>query len=95
MVHGWQHYRRPEGIATDREIAETAQTLNGTEQAFRLRLLRWPNPQPNLFKAEWYCYHTVAADQEEPTSEIFRYGVVEGSRRRSRLDFDNLLTETK
>ena len=66
----WQPYRTQEGIATDREIAETVHTMNGTEQAFRLVVLRWPNPQPNLFEAERYCYHAVATNREEPASEV-------------------------
>jgi hypothetical protein len=56
----WQPYRTQEGIATDREIAETVHSMNGTEQAFRLMVLRWPNPQPNLFEADRYCYPAVA-----------------------------------
>jgi hypothetical protein len=36
----WQPYRTQEGIATDREIAETVHSMNGTEQAFRLIVLR-------------------------------------------------------
>ncbi len=66
----WQPYRTQAGIATDREIAETVHTLNGTKQAFRLIVLRWPNPQPNLFEAERYCYHAVASNREEPASEV-------------------------
>jgi hypothetical protein len=66
----WQAYRTQEGIATEREIAETVHTLNATKQAFRLIVLRWPNPQPNLFEAERYCYHAVATNREEPASEV-------------------------
>jgi hypothetical protein len=66
----WQPYRTEEGIATEREIAETVHSMNGTEQAFRLMVLRWPNPQPNLFEAERYCYHAVASNREEPASEV-------------------------
>ena len=47
----WKAYRTPDGIATDREIAETVHTMNGTKQAFRLIVLRWLNPQPSLFEA--------------------------------------------
>jgi len=61
----WQPYRTPEGIATDREIAQTVHSMNGTEQAFRLIVLRWPNRQPNLFEADRYCYHAVATNREE------------------------------
>lgn len=63
-------YRTREGIATDRQIAETVHTRNGTKQAFRLLVLRWPNPQPNLFAAERYCYHAVATNRVEPASAV-------------------------
>jgi len=66
----WQPYRTPEDIATDREIAETVHSMNGTEQAFRLIVLRWPNPQPSLFEADRYCYHAVAANREEAASAV-------------------------
>ena len=66
----WQPYRTPEGIATDREIAETVHSMNGTEQAFRLIVLRWPNPQPNLFEADRYGYHAVATNREEAASVV-------------------------
>jgi hypothetical protein len=36
----WQPYRTAEGLATDREIAETVHSMNGSEQAFRLIVLR-------------------------------------------------------
>lgn len=66
----WQPYRTPAGIATDREIAETVHSMNGTEQAFRLIVLRWPNPQPSLFEADRYCYHAVATNREESASAV-------------------------
>lgn len=66
----WQPYRTPEGIATDRDIAETVHSMNGIEQAFRLIVLRWPNPQPNLFAADRYYYHAVAANREEAASAV-------------------------
>ena len=66
----WQAYRTAEGLATDREIAETVHTMNGTKQAFRLIVLRWPNPQPSLFEADRYCYHAVATNREQGMSEV-------------------------
>jgi hypothetical protein len=66
----WQPYRTADGVATDREIAETVHTMNETKQAFRLIVLRWPNPQPDLFEAGRHCYHAVAANREEPASEV-------------------------
>src|ERR1019366_588546 len=32
----WQAYRTADGLATDREMAETVHSMNGTKQAFRL-----------------------------------------------------------
>jgi Transposase DDE domain group 1 len=66
----WQPYRTADGVATDRQIAETVHSMKGTERAFRLIVLRWLNPQPNLFEAGRYCYHAVAANREEAASEV-------------------------
>lgn len=66
----WTPYRTRDGIATDREIAETVHTMNGTQQAFRLLVLRWPNPQPNLFEAGRYGYHAVASNRSEAAAEV-------------------------
>jgi Transposase DDE domain group 1 len=66
----WKPYRTAEGIATDRHIAETVHTMNQTKLAFRLIVLRWPNPQPDLFEAGRYCYHAVASNRREPASEV-------------------------
>jgi hypothetical protein len=66
----WQPYRTADGLSTDREMAETVHSMNGTEQAFRLIVLRWPNPQPSLFEADRYCYHAVAANREEAANEV-------------------------
>jgi Transposase DDE domain group 1 len=66
----WKPYRTPEGTATDREIAETVHTMNGTKQAFRLIVLRWLNPQPSLFEADRYGYHVVATNREESAAEV-------------------------
>ena len=65
----WQAFRTVEDVATDRQITETVHTMNGTEQAFRLIVLRWANPQPNLFEASRYCYHAVATNRVEPAHE--------------------------
>jgi hypothetical protein len=66
----WQAYRTGEGIATDRQMAETVHSMNKTKQAFRLIVLRWVNPQPSLFEAERYCYHAVASNREEGAAEV-------------------------
>jgi len=66
----WKAYRTLDGIATDRQIAETVHSMNETKQAFRLIVLRWLNPQPNLFESERYCYHAVATNRGESAAEV-------------------------
>jgi Transposase DDE domain group 1 len=64
----WKAYCTREGLATDREIAETVHCLNESQQAFRLIVVRWKNPQPSLFEAQNYCYHAVASSRKESES---------------------------
>jgi hypothetical protein len=59
----WRPFRTEEGDETDREIAETVHTMNGTEKAFRLVVLRWLK-EATLFEPEQYCYHSKATDLE-------------------------------
>jgi hypothetical protein len=66
----WRPYRTAQGVATDREIAETVHTMNGTPQAFRLIVLRWLHPQPSLFESARYGYHAVATNREEGAAEV-------------------------
>lgn len=54
----------------DREIAETVHSMNGTKEAFRLLVQRWPKVQGELFDPDPYCYHAIATNREEPASEI-------------------------
>src|SRR5207245_847050 len=69
-------YARPR-IAIDMRVGppkrgtpSTVHTMNGTDRTFRLLVLRWPNPQPNLFEAERYCDHAVATNREGPACEV-------------------------
>ena len=66
----WQKFYSRDGIATDREIAETVHCMNETEQAFRLVVLRWPHPQPDLFETTPYYYHAVATNREGSASKV-------------------------
>lgn len=56
----WKVYRQEDGTETDREISETVYTMNGTEEAFRLVVLRWKKAQADLFEPNEYCYHAIA-----------------------------------
>lgn len=66
----WKPYHTADDIATDRQIAETIHTMNETQQAFRLIVVRWPNWQPDLFEAGQYCYHAVATNRQESAAEV-------------------------
>jgi len=66
----WQKFALKDGIATEREIAETVHCLEHSKQAFRLIVQRWPNPRPSLFEATPYCYHAVATNRAPSASEI-------------------------
>lgn len=66
----WRPFKTEDGIETDREIAETVHTMNGTEKAFRLIVLRWRKPQAELFDPEPYCYHAIASSMECTAEEV-------------------------
>jgi len=66
----WQPFKTEDGIETDREIAETVHTMNGTEKAFRLVVLRWKKPQAELFEPDPYCYHAIASSLECAAEEV-------------------------
>lgn len=70
----WQTYYDEEGVATNREIAETVHCMNYPRQAFRLIVLRWANPQPGLFEQSRYRHYAVATNrpEEETASEVMR-----------------------
>lgn len=63
----WRPFLNKDGIKTDREIAETTHTMNKTQEAFRLIVLRWKNGKiPG-----GYSYHCKAAGiTEQPTNEV-------------------------
>jgi len=54
----------------DREIGETIHTMNGTKEAFRLIVQRWPKVQAELFDPDPYNYHVIATNREETAEEI-------------------------
>lgn len=68
-LQGWRRFRAEDGVETDREIAETVHTMNRTEVAFRLVVLRWRNPQAGLFDHAEHCYHAIATSLECPAEE--------------------------
>jgi hypothetical protein len=70
----WQQYYDDDGVATNREIAETVHCMNHPNQAFRLIVLRWLNPQPGLFEQSAYRHYAVATNrpEEETSSEVIR-----------------------
>ena len=60
----WEEYQK------GKQVAETVHTMNGTEEAFRLIVQRWPKLQGDLFDPEPYCYHVIATNRTENPQEV-------------------------
>lgn len=87
-LQDWQPFHTEEGDETDREIAETVHTMNQTEKAFRLVVLRWKNMQGDLFHPEEYNYHAIATDLECSSEEaVWEYN--------DRGQMENIIKELK
>jgi hypothetical protein len=69
-INEWVPFKNRYNEKTDREIAEFVHTMNNTTRAFRAIVLRWENPQRDLFKNEKYCYHVIATDLECKAEEV-------------------------
>ncbi|MBI5574628.1 MAG: IS1380 family transposase [Elusimicrobia bacterium] len=68
----WKQYKDRDGIKRDREYSETVHCMNKSDEAFRMIVQRWLNPEQDLFKkTEKYCYHVIATNylEEEKTAE--------------------------
>jgi len=69
-IDNWRLFKTEDGIATDREIGETVHTMNRTNEAFRLIVLRWSKQQRGLFDPEPYCYHAIASSLQGAAEEV-------------------------
>jgi len=69
-IKNWRPFRGRDGVLTDREIGETIHTMEKTGKAFRLIVLRWRNPQMDLFNQSEYCYHVIATNSEAEAEEV-------------------------
>ena len=68
----WKQYKDGDGIKRDREYTETVHCMNKSDEAFRMIVQRWLNPEQDLFKrVEKYCYHVIATNylEEEKMAE--------------------------
>jgi len=70
---GWRRLFRPDGKATDRWYKTAIHCMEKTEKSFTLIILRWPNPRPDLFEHQPYCYHVIATndDSHKPQEVIW------------------------
>jgi len=66
----WKPFIDMDGVLTDREIGETIHTMEKTDEAFRLIVLRWCNPQMDLFNQSEYFYHVIATNSEARAEEV-------------------------
>ena len=69
-IKNWRPFRDMDGVLTDREIGETIHTMEKTDEAFRLIVLRWCNPQMDLFNQSEYFYHVIATNSEARAEEV-------------------------
>jgi len=69
----WKQYKDRDGIKRDREYSETVHCMNKSDEAFRMIIQRWLNPEQDLFKkTEKYCYHVIATNYPETsTGQVF------------------------
>ena len=84
----WAPLKTPEGISTDREVAERVHSLNKGRRAFRLIVVRWKEPQGNLFH-DLYNYPCLATNllRESAQEVVWRYN--------GRAQIENHLKEIK
>ena len=55
-----------DGIKTDREYTEIIHSMNNSDHSFRIIMMRWKNPEMDLFKkTEEYCYHGISTNYTE------------------------------
>ena len=60
--NAWHRLHNTDGTLTDREYATTVHCLTKTERSFTLVVLRWRNPQQDLFDNNPYRYHCIATN---------------------------------
>jgi len=73
----WNELRDEKGQPTGREYAEFIHSMEETEKAFRVIVLRWGNPKYDLFGEESeYCYHGIATnylEEEKTAQEVIKW----------------------
>jgi hypothetical protein len=70
----WEPLTTPDGIMTDRQVADTVHATNRGQGAFRLVVVRWKDRQGDLFR-DTYHYHCIATNSIEEGAEqvVWRY----------------------
>jgi hypothetical protein len=61
-----KQWRGLTGKYEERTRSRWAETMYETEAGFKIRMLilRWPNPDPDLFEHRPYCYHAMATNNQ-------------------------------
>jgi hypothetical protein len=69
----WCRLYDPDHQRTDREYTTAVHCMEATK-AFTLIIQRRPNPKPDLFHPEFYCYHAIAtSDYRRTVPEVIRF----------------------
>lgn len=88
-VRDWKRLWGPEGEETDREVGTAVHLVSRTQEAVRLVVQRWRDPQLQLFEPSGYCYHVIATNRDPLSPEE----VVWFHNRRGQVE--NLIKELK
>lgn len=64
----WSPLCDRDGVLTDREVATTVHATNEGKISFRLVVIRWREPQLELFR-DGYYYHAIATNMDCPDQE--------------------------
>jgi len=88
-VRDWKRFWGPEGEETDREVGTAIHLVSRTQEAVRLVIQRWRDPQLQLFEPSGYCYHVIATNRDDLKAEE----VVWFHNRRGQVE--NLIKELK
>jgi hypothetical protein len=68
-IQDWKRLKTLDGEETDREVGTAIHIMQKTEEAFRLVVQRWQNPQKDLFSPDDWFYHVIATNCDDLSAE--------------------------
>ena len=68
-IQDWKRLKTLDGEETDREVGTAIHIMQKAEEAFRLVVQRWQNPQKDLFSPDAWFYHVIATNCDDLSAE--------------------------